>query len=62
MTSSLASLWAWLAVKIKKNYFLLADHQLAENLILVFNFYESTKKECKFLTKFVGIIVAIIFI
>ena len=28
----------------KQKYFLLPDHQLVENLILVFGFYESTKK------------------
>ena len=28
----------------KKKYFLFPDHQLAENLILVFRFYETTKK------------------
>ena len=34
---------AGLAVNKKQKYFSLPDHQLAENLILVFSFYERTK-------------------
>ena len=33
-----------LAINKKQNYFLLPDHELAENLILVFGFCERTKK------------------
>ena len=42
-----ASLWsrAWLPINKKQNYFSLPDHQLAENFIRIFGFYESTKKE-----------------
>ena len=32
-----------LAINKKQNYFWLPDHQFAENLILVFGFYEGTK-------------------
>ena len=35
---------ARLAINKKQNYFSLPDYQLAENLILVFSFYERTKK------------------
>ena len=35
---------ARLAINKKQNYFSLPDHQLAENLILVFGFYGRTKK------------------
>ena len=59
-------LWrrAQLAINKKQKYFSLLDHQLAKNVILVFGFYERTKKGIKatFLTTFVGIIVMIIFI
>ena len=44
----------------KQNYFSLPDHQLAENLIRIFGFYEKTKRDKnEFVTKFVGIIVTI---
>ena len=41
----------------------ITDHQFAESLILVFGFYERTKKKdkIKFVTKYLGIIVKIIF-
>ena len=44
-----AYLWsrARLVINKKNNYFSLPDHQLAENLILVFGFSETTKKEWK---------------
>ena len=46
----------------KQNYFLLPGHQFADNLILVSGFYEKKKKdESKIVTKFVEIIVTIIF-
>ena len=60
-----AQLWsrAWLAMNIKQKYFSLSDHQLAENLILVFGFYEKTKKDkTELVTKLVGIMVMIILI
>ena len=43
---NLAYVWsgARLAINEKKKYFSLPDHQLAGNLILVFGFYEKTKK------------------
>ena len=49
-----------LAINKKQKYFLLPDHQLAENLILV---CKKGLKEDKseFVTKSVGIIVTIIF-
>ena len=57
-------LWskARLAINKKQNYFLLPGHQFADNLILVSGFYEKKKKdESKIVTKFVEIIVTIIF-
>ena len=40
----------------QKTKLLLPDHQLTENLILVFDFYEETKKDkSEFVTNFVGI-------
>ena len=47
----------------KQKYFSLPDHQHAEHLILVFGYYKKGQKEDKsdFVTKSVGIIVAIIF-
>ena len=38
-----------LAINKKQNYFLLPDHELAENLILVFGFCERTKKGWKWI-------------
>ena len=50
-------------MNIKQKYFSLSDHQLAENLILVFGFYEKTKKDkTELVTKLVGIMVMIILI
>ena len=48
-------LWsrARLAVNKKQNYFSLPDHQLAENLILVFGFYERTKKGWKWICNYI---------
>ena len=61
--SLLNSIWLWskarLAINERQNYFSLTDHQFTENLILVFGFYE--RGESKLVTKFVGIIVMIIF-
>ena len=39
-------LWSWVRLAINKNkkYFSLSDHQLAENVILIFDFYERAKK------------------
>ena len=54
-----AYLWSTvqLVVNKKYNYFLLPDHQLAENLILLFGLYKRTKKDkSKFVSKFVEII------
>ena len=40
----------------------LLDYQLAENLTLVFSFYERVpKRKSSFITKFAGIIITIIF-
>ena len=47
----------------KQNCFSLADHLLAESVILVFGFYETIESDKNELaTKFVGIKVTIIFI
>ena len=46
--------------KQKTEIFLVTRHQLAENLILVFGFYEGQiKDKSEFVTKVVGIIVTI---
>ena len=51
---------AQLAINKKQKYFSWPDHQLAENLILVFGFYEGKiKDKSEFVTKVVGIIVTI---
>ena len=65
--SLLNSAWLWskapLAVNKEQKHFSLPGHQLAENLILVFGFYERTKMDKrKFVTKSVGIIITIIFV
>ena len=44
LNSSYVSSRAQLAVNKKQEYFSLSDHQLVENLILVFVFYERTKR------------------
>ena len=44
LNSALLSSRAQLAVNKTQNYSSLPDHQLAENLIPVFGFYERTKK------------------
>ena len=46
-----------LAISKKGNYFLLPDHQLDENLILVFEFCEG-----RFVSRFIRITVTIIFV
>ena len=60
--SLLNSVYLWdrarLAMNKKQKYFSWPDHQLAENLILVFGFYEGQiKDKSEFVTKVVGIIV-----
>ena len=60
-----AYLWsrARLAINKKQSYFLLQDHQLAKNLILFLASVKEQKRDkSEFLTNFVGIIVALIFI
>ena len=54
----------FLCKKLFTKPFLLPGHQLAENLIIVFGFYEMTKKRYinEFVIKFLGIIVTIIVI
>ena len=64
--SLLNSAWflskAQLDINKKQKTFSRTNHQLAENLILVFCFYERTKMEkIEFVTKFVGTIGTIIF-
>ena len=44
LNSAYLSSRAQLAINKKQNYFSLPDHQLAENVILVFGFYKEAKK------------------
>ena len=57
-------LWnrARLAMNQKEKYFSLPGHQLAENVILTFGFWEQNSDKRKFVNKFLGVIVMIIFI
>ena len=51
-----------LAINKKQKYFLLPDHQLAENVILVYDLEERTKKgQSEILTKSVKVIVGVMF-
>ena len=58
--------WLWvriLSLSLKHKYFLLPDFQLAEDFILLFDFYERAKGDkSEFLTKFLRIIDTIILI
>ena len=59
-----ACLWsrAQFAINKRQKYFLLPDHQHAENLILVFVFYKRKNKDKRgFVTKYAEIICTIMF-
>ena len=60
-----ACLWnrAGIAVNIKQNYFLLPDLQFAEIWVLFLAYMKGQKRDdSRLVTKFVGIIVTIVFI
>ena len=58
--------WLWVRIlflSLKDKYFLFPDFQLAENFILLFDFYEKKKGDkSEFLTKFLRIVDTIMFI